>query len=163
GWPGVQSASLAYSVPLGYYNQSSYLEIEGQPVPQGSRRPFAPCNAVSPGYLATMKPRLGKGRFFSDTDDEHGRPVAVVNQYMAHRFWPNQDPIGKRFRATDYGAEWLEVVGVVQDAKMQWLFADPAAFFYVSIAQRYNSMRVLQLRTAGDPAALAPLVEREIH
>src|SRR5262249_23088790 len=98
-----------------------------------------------------------------DTDDEHGRPVAVINQYMAHRFWPNQDPIGKRFRATDYGAEWLEVVGVVQDAKMQWLFADPAAVFYVSIAQRYNSMRVLQLRPAGDPAALAPLVEREIH
>jgi predicted permease len=163
GWPGVQSASLAYSVPLGYYSQDSFLEIEGQPASQTSRRPFAPCNAVSPDYLQTMKPRLIEGRFFTSTDDEHGRRVAVINQFMAHRFWPNQDPIGKRFRSTDFDNAWMEVVGVVQDAKVQWLFADPTSFFFVPIAQHYYSLRVLQLRTAGDPAALAPLVQREIH
>jgi putative ABC transport system permease protein len=163
GWPGVQSASLAYSVPLGYYNQSAYLEIDGQPVSQSSRRPFAPFNLVSPGYLQTMKPRLMAGRFVTPQDDEHGRPVAVINQFMAHRFWPNQDPLGKRFRSTDLRNEWLEVVGVVKDAKVQWIFADPQPFFYVPIAQHYMSLRTLQLRTAGDPAALAPLVEREIH
>ena len=150
-------------MPLGYYNQSAYLEIDGQPVSQSSRRPFAPFNLVSPGYLQTMKPRLMAGRFVTPQDDEHGRPVAVINQFMAHRFWPNQDPLGKRFRSTDLRNEWLEVVGVVKDAKVQWIFADPQPFFYVPIAQHYMSLRTLQLRTAGDPAALAPLVEREIH
>jgi len=162
-WPGVQSASLAYSVPLGYYSQSASLEIDGQPAPQTSRRPFAPFNAVSPAYLQTMKPRLVAGRFLMPEDNEHGRPVAVINQFMAHRFWPNQDPLGKRFRSTDLGNEWIEVVGVVQNAKVQWIFADPEAFFFVPIAQHYTSLRTLQVRTAGDPAALAPLVEREIH
>jgi ABC-type antimicrobial peptide transport system permease subunit len=82
---------------------------------------------------------------------------------MAHRFWPNRDPLGKRFRSTDLHNEWMEVVGVVQDAKVQWIFADPAPFFFVPIAQHYTSLRTLQLRTAGDPAALAPLMQREIH
>jgi predicted permease len=163
GWPGVESASLAYSVPLGYYNQSAYLEIDGQPASKTSRRPFAPFNLVSPGYLQTMKPRLVAGRFVNDHDDAHGRPIAVISQFMAHRFWPNQDPLGKRFRSTDLGNTWMEVVGVVKDAKVQWIFADPEPFFYIPIAQHYLSLRTLQLRTAGDPAALAPLVQREIH
>ncbi|HEX4567964.1 MAG TPA: ABC transporter permease [Vicinamibacterales bacterium] len=163
GWPGVESASLAYSVPLGYYNQNAYLEIDGQPASQTSRRPFAPFNLVSPGYLQTMKPRLVTGRFVNDHDDEHGRRVAVISQFMAHRFWPNQDPLGKRFRSTDLGNTWMEVVGVVKDAKVQWIFADPEPFFYIPIAQHYLSLRTLQLRTDGDPAALAPLVQREIH
>jgi predicted permease len=110
-----------------------------------------------------MKPRLIAGRFLTAQDDEHGRPVAVINQFMAHRFWPNRDPLGKRFRSTDLHNEWMEVVGVVQDAKVQWIFADPAPFFFVPIAQHYTSLRTLQLRTAGDPAALAPLMQREIH
>ena len=163
GWPGVQASSLAHSVPLGYYSQSAYLEIDGQPISQTSRRPFAPFNVVSPGYLQTMKPRLVAGRFFTPQDDEHGRRVAVINQFMAHRFWPNQDPLGRRFRSTDLKNEWLEVVGVVKDAKVQWIFSDPQPFFFVPMAQHYLSLRTLQLRTAGDPAALAPLVQREIH
>ncbi len=162
-WPGVESASLAYSVPLGYYSQSAFLEIEGQPVSKAARRPSSAYNLVSSGYLQTMKPRLVEGRFVALQDDERARPVAVINQFMAHRFWANQDPIGKRFRSTDLGNAWMEVVGVVQDAKVQWIFADPEPFFYVPIAQHYISLRTLQIRTGGDPAALAPLVEREIH
>lgn len=162
-WPGVEAASLAYSVPLGYYSQSAFLEIDGQPVSKTSRRPSAAYNSISSGYLQTMKPRLIEGRFVAPEDDEHGRPVAVINRFMARRFWPDQDPIGKRFRSTDLGNTWMEVVGVVQDAKLQWIFADDAPFFYVPIAQHYMSLRSLQLRTAGDPGALAPLVEREIH
>jgi predicted permease len=162
-WPGVESASLAYSVPLGYYNQSAFLEIEGQPVSKAARRPSSAFNSVSSGYLQTMKPRLVEGRFVALQDDEHGRPVAVINQFMAHRFWPNQDPLGKRFRSADLGNTWMEVVGVVQDAKVQWIFADPEPFFYVPVAQHYISLRTLQIRTAGDPAALAPLLDREVH
>jgi putative ABC transport system permease protein len=161
--PGVQAASLAFSVPLGYYNTSAYLEIEGQPPSGKARRPFANYNAVTAEYLQTIRPRLLQGRFIAPEDDRRGRRVAVVNQFMAQHYWPKQDPIGKRFRSPDIDNVWLEVVGVVQNSKQQGIFSDPAGSFYVPIEQAYKSLRVLQLRTAGEPMALAPLVAREIH
>ncbi len=82
---------------------------------------------------------------------------------MANRFWPTQDPIGRRFRSTDLSNQWIEVVGVVHDGKPTGLFSDPSPYFYVPLAQTYRSLRVLQLRTAGDPAALAAPVQREIR
>jgi predicted permease len=161
--PGVQSASLAYSVPLGYYSVNAYIEVEGQPPSGKSIRPFAGYNTVTPEYLDTMRPRLMKGRFVSAQDDERGRKVAVISQMMAKRYWPDQEPIGKRFRSTDLENQWLEVVGVMQNTKVQGIFSDPEPYFYVPLAQHYKSLRALQLRTAGDPAALAPLVTREIR
>jgi hypothetical protein len=113
--------------------------------------------------MQTIRPRLVKGRFIAPEDDARGRRIAVVNQYMAGHFWPGQEAIGRRFRSTDLGNVWLEVVGVVQDGKQTGLFADPQGYFFVPIAQEYRSLRALQLRTAGDPAALAPLVAREIQ
>jgi predicted permease len=160
--PGVESASLAFSVPLGYYNSTAFLEIEGQPPSTKARRPTGGYNAVSPEYLQTIKPRVVEGRFISAQDDERGRRVAVINQYMAQHFWPGQEAIGKRLRSTDLNNVWLEVVGVVQNSKVTGLFADPGSYFYVPLAQKYTSVRALQLRTAGDPGALAPLVAREI-
>jgi predicted permease len=161
--PGVEGASLAYSVPLGYYNASAFLEIEGQPPSTKARRPAGGYNLVSPEYIQTIKPRLLRGRFIAAQDDIRGRRVAVVNEFMAKHFWPGQEAVGKRFRSTDLKNDWLEIVGVVQDSKQNGLFADPASYFYVPLAQQYNSQRVLQLRAAGDPAALAPLVAREIR
>jgi putative ABC transport system permease protein len=161
--PGVEAASLAFSVPLGYYNTAAFLEIEGQPPSTKARRPVAAYNSVSPEYMQTMKPRLVQGRFISPQDDQRGRRVAVINRHMANTYWPGQDPIGKRFRSPDLKDGWVEVVGVVQDSKQGGLFADPAGHFYVPIAQEYKSLRALQLRTPGDPASLAPLVAREIR
>ncbi len=161
--PGVQSASFAFSVPLGYYNAGAFLEIEGQPPSDTSRKPQAGYNLVTPEYLQTLKPHLVKGRFFGDADDRRSRPVAVVNEYMANRFWPNQDPIGRRFRTEDVGNVWLEVVGVVNNGKRESLFEDPAPYFFAASEQHYKSLHVLQLRTAGDPAALAPALQRVIR
>ena len=126
-------------------------------------RPAAGYNAVSPEYIDTIRPRLIRGRFFTHEDDQRGRPVAIVNEYMASRYWPNQEAIGKRFRSTDLKNEWLEIVGVVRNGKQTGLFADPEGYFYVPIAQQYKSLRALQVRVAGDPAALAPLIAKEIR
>jgi predicted permease len=161
--PGIESASLAYSVPLGYYNVSAYLEIEGQPPSDKTRRPFGGYNVVGPEYQQTMRIKMVKGRFIETRDDERSRLVGVINEYMANRFWPTQDPIGRRFRSTDLSNQWIEVVGVVRDGKPTGLFSDPSPYFYVPLAQTYRSLRVLQLRTAGDPAALAAPVQREIR
>jgi predicted permease len=161
--PGVESASLAYSVPLGYYNVSAYLEIEGQPASDQSRKPIAGFNVVSPEYSQTLRPRVMKGRFIEAQDDERARPVAVVNEFMANRFWPKMDPIGKRFRSADLDNHWVEIVGVIHNGKEAGLFDDPLPYFYVPLAQNYRSLRVLQLRAAGDPSALTPLALREIR
>jgi putative ABC transport system permease protein len=161
--PGVESASLAYSVPLGYYNVSAYLEIEGQPQTDKARRPFGGYNVVGPEYQQTMRLKMMKGRFIGTDDNERSRPVAVINEYMANRFWASQDPIGRRFRSPELGNQWIEVAGVVHDGKPVGLFSNPQPYFYVPLAQQYRSLRVLQLRTAGDPTALASAVQREIR
>jgi len=161
--PGVESASLAYSVPLGYYNVSAYLEIEGQPQSDKARRPFGGYNVISPEYQQTMRMKMIKGRFITTDDNERSRLVGIINEYMANRFWTSQDPIGRRFRSPELGNQWIEVVGVVHDGKPVGLFSNPQPYFYVPLAQQYRSLRVLQLRTAGDPTTLASAVQREIR
>ena len=75
----------------------------------------------------------------------------MINEFMANRLWPGQDPIG-RGSARPISRTWIEVVGVVHDGKENGLFSDPRPYFYLPLAQNYRSLRVLQLRTAGDPA-----------
>ena len=162
--PGIESASLAYSVPLGYYSVAAYLDIEGQPPSEKTRKPFGGYNVVGPEYLRTMRLRIVKGRFIESQDNERARPIAVISEYMANRFWPKQEAIGRRFKSTDLVRDrWIEVVGVVHDGKQNGLFADPRAYFYVPLAQNYRSLRVLQLRASGDPTQLAAAVQREIR
>jgi hypothetical protein len=99
--PGVESVSYAFAVPFGYYNAAEYVESQDQPVPKDQRKPIAGYNGVGPDYFQVMKVPIARGRAFSLGDDEHARPVAIVNELMASRFWPGQDPIGKRFRRRD--------------------------------------------------------------
>jgi len=110
-----------------------------------------------------MRMKMVKGRFIGTDDKERSTLVAVVNEYMANRFWASQDAIGRRFRSPELGNQWIEVVGVVHDGKPVGLFSNPQPYFYVPLAQQYRSLRVLQLRTAGEPTALASALQREIR
>jgi hypothetical protein len=89
--------------------------------------------------------------------------VAVVNQFMARKLWPGQNPIGKRFYCDEYKDKPLEVVGVSKDGKYQWMFEDPGPYFYRPIGQDYQSERTLHIRTTGAPQDLALTVIKEIH
>ena len=161
--PGVESVSYAYSVPFGYYNASEYVEAEGQAIPKETRRPFAAFNAVGPDYFQALRIPIVKGRGFTREDDERGRRVAVVNEFMAARYWPAQDPIGKRFRMSGADTAWLEVVGVSKDGKYNYIFQDPGMYFFMPIAQHYRALRALHVRTTGDPELLAPVIQKEIR
>jgi len=163
--PGVESASLAFSVPLGYYGDGSSVYPEGQAIPRGKRVPSAGMNCVSPDYFSTMRMRILEGRAFSDADTNTSRRVAVVNETMAKRLWPHQDAIGQRFSlggsegpiksGSQAGADsWVTVVGLVRDAKVQSLLDAPENFFYVPETQNYESTHVLQLRTSVPPESL---------
>ena len=161
--PGVQSASLAFSVPMGYYSSGRLVFIEGRPVDPGVQPPALGCNLVDPPYFDTLQTRILRGRAFAESDDEHAPLVAVVNQAMAARYWPNQDPLGKRFRINTQEAPLLQVVGVAQDGKYLSASEDQLPYFYMPLAQNYMSMRVLQVRSQSSPEALSASVEREIH
>ena len=161
--PGVESVTYAYSVPFGYYNSSEYVEAEDNPAQNNQRRPSAGFNVVGPEYFSTMKILVSQGRGFTPQDDARARAVAVVNEYMAAKLWPGQDPIGKRFRMTGATPTSLEVVGVSRNGKYNYIFEDPGMYFFVPIEQQYRPLRALQVRTAGSPELLAPAIQREIR
>jgi putative ABC transport system permease protein len=161
--PGVASAGFALSAPLGMFNTTSYFTIEGQALDPKARRPFSGYNLIEPAYFDTMRIRVRSGRRFTTHDDQHSVPVVIINTSMADRFWPNQNPIGRRFSADDLGRDWLEVVGVVDDGKFEWIFDDPKPYFFAPLEQHYRSLHLLQARTTVAPASLAPAVEREIR
>jgi putative ABC transport system permease protein len=160
--PGVQSASLAYSVPMGNYSDASSVTIEGHPIAPGQSPPLVAFNTVDSGYFTTLKIPLLHGRSFTDSDNESSVHVAIINQTMAQRFWPQQDPIGKRFAVGQTGSTPWQVVGVAGNGKYQFLAEDPQPYFYVPLAQQFMPMRALQLRTSIAPGALIVPVQEVI-
>ena len=161
--PGVQSASVAASVPMGYSNENSPVYPEGQSVSAKDAVPIAYYNVVDPSYFTTMRVPLLRGRLFTDQDTEKAPMVAVINEAMAKKFWPNQDPLGKRFSAKAVGGPFVEVVGVTRQGKYNDPVDDTTLFYYQPQAQNPTTFMTLQLRTATDPQALIPSVEQQIH
>jgi predicted permease len=161
--PGVESASIAASVPMGYSNEAGHVFAEGQTQSSKEAAPLAFLNVVDPGYFPTMRVPLLRGRIFTDQDTAKTPKVAVVSEAMANKLWPGQDALGKRFSDTAPSGPFLEVVGVIKQGK----YTDPVdtttMYSYQAIAQNFRSFVTLQLRTAGSPEALIPEVEKQIH
>jgi predicted permease len=160
--PGVQSATLAYSVPMGNYSESAAVTIEGRSTPAGQQPPIVSFNVVDPAYFETMKIPLVRGRSFTDADDETSVNVAIVNQTFANQFWPTEDPIGKRFTTSETKGTYWQVVGIAQNGKYGFLAEDPQPYFYLPLAQKFMSMRALQIRTSIAPEALILPVQQVI-
>jgi predicted permease len=162
--PGVQSVALAYSVPMGNIQDGRSVYIEGRPLASGEQPPLVLLNTVDPSYFGAMRVPLLRGRAFTESDNERTPLVAVVNQTMASRFWPNQDPIGKRFSMGGGNGRFVEVVGVVQNGKYSvLLLAEPAPYFYLPLAQNFTSLRTLQIRSSVPPESLVASVRQEIR
>lgn len=159
--PGVESAALSSWFPLGFEGGPMHtVSVEGHERKPGEDHTF-PYAIVSPGYFETMRIPLLDGRDFSDHDDDTAPKVAVINETMARRFWPGQNPIGRKFKAA-----WrtLTVVGVAQNGKYRSLNEAPRCFFYTPYRQGVWDLNLgLCVRTVADPAALANALQREIH
>jgi predicted permease len=160
--PGVQSASLAFSVPMGYIFDHQAVLAEGRSVAPGEQPPSAGCNYVEPAYFETMGIPLVRGRAFRESDDAAAPGITIVNQTLAARLWPNQNPIGKRFRVKN-GEPYLEVVGVAHDSKYLAVYEPPLPHFYIPLAQTAITMRTLLVRSAVPPGSIAVRVQREIR
>jgi predicted permease len=158
--PGVQAASFALTVPMGYVRVEETVESEsqadGNPVTAGQ-------NIVGAAYFEVMGIRLTRGRGFTGSDNEAAPPVAIVNQRLGDMLWPGEDPVGGRLRSSDAAAMSVQVVGVVETGRYGSLFEEPQPNFYRPMAQAYSGMRVLQVRTQMAPEALVPSIERTMR
>jgi predicted permease len=150
--PGVQAAGFAVTLPLndGRWEDGIYPEGED------NRRVQTFQNLVSPGYLKTMNIPLLSGRQFSDHDDERTPRVAIVNQTLARRIWPNENPLGKRLtlKAGPDVKQMAEVIGVARDIKGRNLFEPAGAMLYLPLLQNYQPGTVLHLRVNVAPEQL---------
>jgi len=161
--PGVRGVTSAVVVPLGTNRESRGFIIPGHVAPNGSRFTSIANNVVGPDYFAAMGIPLLRGRDFDERDAQPGAPpVAVINETMARRFWPNGDAVGQSVQ-TKVNGPAIEIVGVVRDIKYYSLAEDPLPYVYASAAQYYTPDATMHIRAAGDPKALMRVARKEIE
>jgi putative ABC transport system permease protein len=138
--------------------------IEGQDAEAQSRNPASNYEAVSAGYFQTMKIPLERGRLFGAEDRAGSPPVVLVAESMAKRYWPGQDPVGKRLKFGRFASKtpWHTVVGVVGDVRYrEWSAVRPD--IYVPYEHWNFSRMDLLVRTKGDPNAAVPAIRAAVR
>jgi len=173
--PGVQSASLARVLLLSGSGRTNSVMIEGQNGPDRESRGegtgggaevannTTAANVVGLKYFQTMGIGLLRGRDFTAQDRDGAPGVVVINETFAKRYFPGQDPLGKRISLRGARGPWLEVVGITRDSKYRTLGEAPAPFVHLPLLQNHETGMTLHVRTGVDPAALIPAVRREIQ
>jgi len=159
--PGVESMSLAQTVPVGAHNQT-HIQLEGHEASPDSAGIDVDSNIVAPNYFTAMGIPLRQGRDFSALDDVNAAGVAIINETMARRFWPGEIPLGRRLRLSGMGlGPWLQIVGVAGDSTFRSLNQKPLPMLYTPLYQRYEPEMVLHVR-ATHPKSLIGALRREV-
>jgi predicted permease len=156
--PGVKSAAIVSHLPFSYTKSGADVGVEGEILRTGDQL-IAFGRSIDANYFATLKVKLVKGRYFS-SQDPAGAPVAIVNEAMARRCWPNADPVGKRFRLG--GGSWIAVVGIAGDMRQTSLAEEPDAEYYLPYAENPTPSMALVVRSDSDPLRLAPAVRAAV-
>jgi len=153
--PGVESAAVANYLPLSGHWGSVGFTIEGRPALAAGDYLVANVCTVNPSYFGAMKIPVIDGRGFSAADRLKARPVVTINRTMARRFWPNENPIGKRLNlGTAETPEFCEIIGVVGDVKHFGPDAESRPQIYISHLQSPAKWMSLIVRTARNPLSL---------
>jgi len=155
--PGVQAVAGATALPVNPSRFSPALP-EGQPMVPLSERPLFNIQSITADYAQAMGIPLLRGREFTDRDDAASPMVLLVNQTLARRYWPNQNPVGKHV-LVGRGASPSEVVGLLGDVRNMNLAADVKPEIYFPYAQLPGLSLNLIVRTAGEPQAMVKAVE----
>ncbi|MGE0360826.1 MAG: ABC transporter permease [Vicinamibacterales bacterium] len=160
--PGVSSVGVVSpTLPFTFNFSQQEMKIDSRTYVEGQRGESIENVAISPGYLATLGVRLVEGRDFAATDAEGTPGVAIVNETMARRFWPNQSALGHTLTISSTGRVY-RVVGVNRDHKQHGVLERPAPFVYFAEAQRPSRYNFLVARTSGDAAGLVAAMRREL-
>jgi predicted permease len=162
--PGVKAvaAAIGAGIPFTGSRCTTLLIIEGRPPALAEQRPQVECTYISPDFFRAMGIPMRAGRNFTDQDDEKAPWVVIINQALARRYFPGEDPLGKRIL---FGSSPRTIVGVVGDVKRFGLEAEAPPEFYSPYPQRRfpGGGMFLAVRTAADPLDLAAAVRQQIH
>jgi putative ABC transport system permease protein len=162
--PGVVSVGITTRVPLTGGGSTQPFSVEGRPTAAISEQPMAQARYVSPDYFATIGIPLRQGRFFSDHDRDNSVPVVIISEAMARRFWPGENPIGRRLTPTFHVEQGpREIVGIVGDVKSSGLDADLSAMMYLPYKQAPLPFMSFVVRTASNPESLIQPVSKAIY
>jgi putative ABC transport system permease protein len=163
--PGVKSVAGINPLPLSNSNVSYRFVVEGAPFVPLADRPYAGVRVVTPDYFQTMSIPSLKGRSFTEQDRENSPSVIIVNEALASRYWPNQDPIGKRlgFLEEDSGKQvWREIVGVVGNVRHKALEIEVMPEAYFPYKQSPANFMSLVVRTASEPVSMVPAIRSQV-
>ena len=164
--PGVAAASLASDIPLSGDGAASFYAAEGQPPMTAQNVPRAYVHRISPDFFSTLRIPIKAGRTFLDSELSGQANVVVVSEHVAARFWPRQDPIGKRIKigALTSTAPWLNIVGVVGETKYRALpenpTADPDLYFPQLDRARQQAFVI---RTTVPPSSIVAAIRAAIR
>ena len=172
--PAVLTVGATDTIPFGGNHSDSVILAEGYRMSPGESVISPQQVDVSPGYFEAMSVRLARGRFFDERDSSTAPKVVIVDDTLARRFWPNQDPIGRRMYlpqdinnllAINERTVFLTVVGVIHDVKLTDLVTgnSEVGAYYFPMAQSNSRLLTYAIRTATDPAALAGAVRETLN
>jgi len=151
--PGVTSAAVTSHLPLTFEIRTTEATAEGAPAPPERERDEVDVATAGPGYFATMGLQIVRGRALDDRDVASGRRLGIVNETLARKSWPGEDPIGRRLLLGREREAW-EVVGVVRDAKYRTLGESPRPYLYQGYGPAEFGDETLVAATGGDVTAL---------
>ncbi len=156
--PGIQSAGLTDVLPLGEQNDREYFTIENHPLP-AEQSLVADFRRVSPRYCDTMGIALRRGRQFSEHDVDSAPLVVLIDETLAHQYFPNEEPMGQRLRLW---GEWRQVVGIVSQVHHYGLDKKPEPTIYAPYEQMADKSMALAVRAAADTASVVAAVKRAV-
>ncbi len=162
--PGVEAAAITQTAPFGRGDHQHEFVVEGREPGPGEPIPVASIRPVSPDYFAAVGTRLLAGRAFTAGDGAAAPPVAVVDQSLARRYWPDGEAVGRRIRHGDVANNpWLTIVGVAAPIKHRRLDGPTAPYIYRPHGQDPRWGVDLVVRTAQPAAAIVPLLRSELR
>jgi len=160
--PGVQSAGITTRLPVSFNGNTTWIRIAGHPY-NGEHNEVNQ-REVSPAFFTTLHARLLRGRYFTEADDASHPHVMLINESLAKKYFPNEDPIGKKIGDTDLSAKSMfEVVGIIEDVRDGALDAEVWPAIYHPFAQDPGTYFSLVVRTSQDEGSLLPTIVSAIH
>jgi len=171
--PRTRSAAAAFSIPLAHVNMATTFTVDGRPPLSAEKRMLTEVHPVTPGYFATMGIRLVRGRAFTAGENTYAAPqVLVISQALADKYFPGEDPIGKRL-SLGIGHDTAqsntnvdikgEIVGIVADVKQRDLATPPAASTYIGYGTFPQNAESFVVRTQADPAMVMRAVRDNVR
>jgi predicted permease len=161
--PGVEASSLASVMPLGWGSPDQAVFVEGQEPPSPDRPYRADHNVIAPDWFRTMGIPLKSGRDITAQDNTDAPGVVIINETMAQRFWPDQNPIGRHFEIGDKQRRRVEIIGIARNSKHRMLDEEPRPVMYLPLRQQYQPQMILHVRSAVEPLSLVAPIRREVR